>query len=771
MASLATGAQAHMYAQAGLMRAGESRANYTSPRVFVAIDGVQVATARAVDTEKVLDDTLTITEQEGETPNTAVFQVQGFEPTAGQDVVITLGSINNLDRLFAGVILYDTHGYVGTPANGIDEVSVIDYSWHFTRRTISRRWTNATGTTIARTIIAEVPGFTALLVEDDLPVLEEFTVTDKTCAAALGALCRRLGAHYKVTYHKDVWLGLTTNPTHTDPMTLTEATALLTGMTGFRVRRDLSPVITQQPVEGGGSTALAETAAGETILPVADPVWYNANGGLVASGPQVIAYTGLTEGGTGSLVGPSAAPVAAPTGARTTGGSLTLGDHQWAYVWGTAAGTSLPSPLSAVQTAVVYTPPTPAAPSVTATPQSANFSAGTLVIGSSYTYKAVFSTTTSGGANSLQSAPSNAAVTVVSTNNPAKASPLWVTVTIPADPLIRFIRWYRSENGGAWTPAGITDASVTGNSYQDLGSTAGGAYAGSTAETYQTVNLTGIAVGPAGTTYREVYQTAAGGAQLKLQQTIANNTATTATASAADAALGANAPITDTSGLTPVSGNVLAGATALPTPGAGPFDAAGGWVIIGQQVVRYTGITGNTLTGIPASGAGAITTTVPYGSQVVAAPALTGIPASGASAILYAIQAGDPVNLRVILEDLDAQAGIAARLGSTDGIIVGDLIQDGRISETEARARGRAVIITRSAIEESISYQTHDKNTRAGRTISVDLPAPTSVTASFKVQRVTIRGFSPSILPTRRVEASSRRVSLEALVALFRKIG
>src|SRR5262249_20741756 len=61
------------------------------------------------------------------------------------------------------------------------------------------------------------------------------------------------------------------------------------------------------------------------------------------------------------------------------------------------------------------------------------------------------------------------------------------------------------------------------------------------------VALTGIPLGPSGTTARKIYRTVAGNSgSYKLVTTIANNTATTAQDNLADSGLGANAPSTGT---------------------------------------------------------------------------------------------------------------------------------------------------------------------------------------------------------------------------------
>jgi hypothetical protein len=81
----------------------------------------------------------------------------------------------------------------------------------------------------------------------------------------------------------------------------------------------------------------------------------------------------------------------------------------------------------------------------------------------------------------------------------------------------------------------------------------------------QKVDLSAIPTGAAGTTARKIYRTVNGGTTYKLLTTLADNTTATYTDSTLDAALGANAPIYNTTGAqqgTPdptVSGRILAG--------------------------------------------------------------------------------------------------------------------------------------------------------------------------------------------------------------------
>lgn len=285
------------------------------------------------------------------------------------------------------------------------------------------------------------------------------------------------------------------------------------------------------------------------------------------------------------------------------------------------------------------------------------------------------------------------------------------------------------------------------------------------------VNISGVPIGAAAVTSRWIYRTAVGSSQLKRLHQLADNTTTVWADSAADATLGANVPVSDGSGLAQPSGNVLAGSIELIVAGTGAFSSAGGWAIIGNgtQVIRYTGVTGSKLTGIPATGTGSIVATIGYNSTVTAAPCLRGIPASGPGSIAYAIKKGDAVNLVVQVDDVAAQSALAALIGG-DGIQEA-AIQDGRLAATEAIARAEAWLALKRDVLVTIRYTTRDINTRAGRTQTVNIGAPFNITdTDFMIQTVTESGFDPTRgagpdrMPTFAVVASSVRYTFDRVL-------
>jgi hypothetical protein len=290
------------------------------------------------------------------------------------------------------------------------------------------------------------------------------------------------------------------------------------------------------------------------------------------------------------------------------------------------------------------------------------------------------------------------------------------------------------------------------------------------------VSLTAIPIGAASVIGRVLYRTKAGASQLQALWVFNDNTSTTALDTTADTLLGANAPTSDLSGLQQPAGLVLAGSPTLPCATVAAFRPAGGWAIVGSQNIRYTGISGNALLGIPPSGPGALLASVSWNTTVVAAALLTGIPTSGLGVIKYPILKGDPVNLFVQVDDLAAQAAVRAQLAGSDGIIE-DEIQDGRLSYTEGVARCQARLDLLGALDSdgkvgiiTVSYVCRDLNTVAGATVTVNLGPPINLRGDFLIQRVSVGKFHvPHLNPTFTAEASSLRFSAEEMLRLLRQ--
>jgi len=272
------------------------------------------------------------------------------------------------------------------------------------------------------------------------------------------------------------------------------------------------------------------------------------------------------------------------------------------------------------------------------------------------------------------------------------------------------------------------------------------------------VSLSNIAIGPAGTVRRRVFRTAANGSNYRELVSLEDNSTTAYLDAILDSNLG-GAP-------QPPQGTPAVAGSIPPTPPGQNYiqveNATGfpssGWILLeSASLIRYTNIdtVGGYLGGIPPSGPGSITAEIPNGSIVTLNPALVGV-----SPVL-AVTLGDAVQLLAQVDDVPAQTALAAIEGG-DGIIE-HYIQDRRLSQAGAQARGSAELALFKTVETQLSYTTHDVETKSGRTVHVALPSPTNVTGDFLIQRVTIDDVSIAAnwYPKRKVQASTTRFSFD----------
>jgi hypothetical protein len=561
---LVVGTTAWLYALSNVARSGATRSNYTSGRGFVSVGGVHVGTLPADSLEKIVGG-LTITDALNDQPNRCTFRVRGVVPKIGSDVIVTIGSKNNADRLFAGQILNVSHGYVGTPANYWHDVNAIDWTWGLNQRLVARRWTATSATTIAIDLVtAGAPGYGTRYIAAGLPALDEFTTTNEELSSSLTALARRIGGYWYVDYARQVHLFVNDEPHVTPPSIVNATHATLTDLV---VDRDGSQLVTRVYVEAGGAAALAEVRPGETIMPIATASWYEAAGGVVMSGPQRIRYGGVLVGGGGSLVGPGAAPVVAPVGLVVGGSGIEPGEHAYAVSYVTAAGESLVGPRLTLIVGTIAPPPAltigsqllgvgpdpgchswaatfvtatgettigagavatiPDAPVPLAAPTPGTPGFGGAIPPGTYYYGVTFQTPSG---ESLMS-PASLPVTMIQN---AMAPPS--TGPVPGTPT----------TGGSMPPAeyayAVTFETATGQT------TAGpsGPWITLTAA-FNAIPLTHIPTGPTGTIARQLYRTQSGGGLMFLTR-IADNTTTAYTDTAPFSALGGPPPATNTTG-------------------------------------------------------------------------------------------------------------------------------------------------------------------------------------------------------------------------------
>jgi hypothetical protein len=552
--------------------------------------------------------------------------------------------------------------------------------------------------------------------------------------------------------------------------------------------------------KGHAEPSLVDVAPGETFLPIADAVMFDAAGGRAIAISQRLAYTGLNLGGGGTIVGPGVSPSVAPTVTPVSGAGLGIGTYKAAYTFVTVTGESLPSPVGIFTTSgssTLANPTVPPAPPsqidspghLSGTAPDYNATGAPPRIGDVVEYAYSWSTATAQDDLTRETAlsPGTAPITVAQSfywlSNFGWTVPMMVSCYITGyqvpPPGATWAHFWRRINGGTWQvmkqPGGI----VVGRpgetphlydiDYYDSGITPPTPNPIVPAQTQ--AKIEGIAVGPSGTTSRKYYRTAVNGTTLKLQQTIAGNTATTGVQDAtADGSLGANAPSSDTSGLTQPIGQVNAGATSLPTSGVGALPPQGWADLDGGQIIRYTGVTGNSVTGIPATGPGAIVNTVRYGDHLVAVPQLIGV-----TGITAAIPKGTPINIWVQRDDVAAQASQAVidevnGIVPADGIYESDPLVDERRGIPSLTALCDATLAIFSTAIQTVRYATRDLKTKSGKPVTVNLASP-PIAADLVIQEVQITeiDIAPGLAPRFEVTASSTRFSLDSLLRKLTK--
>jgi hypothetical protein len=432
----------------------------------------------------------------------------------------------------------------------------------------------------------------------------------------------------------------------------------------------------------------------------------------------------------------------------TTGGSMALGTYYYKYTFGTpdgestlvstaSSGVTLTGSNDAVSLASgnIPDPPTRASFRLYRTPVGGSSSGGYYFVD---TIDATANyTDTTADANLGPRAPS------VSTSGGVRNSISGIanggTGTIAK-------RIYRTKSGGSeyFLIGQINDNTTTtftdsvpdsALSLRDsVSNTAGG----------ETVNLTSIPTGGATVVTRRLYRTRAGGTAHYFLDEIEDNVTTTYTDNTPDESLGAIAPTQST-----IAANI--GDTSIRVLETGNFNATGGWVEVGQQRISYTGRSASsgegTLTGIPASGEGAITSGITAGDSVVPIGFVSGVAASGTGSVLVQLESGDAVNLLVTRNDAASQATYGIRE---------HYIQDRRLSETGAENRGDASLSLHDLPRTAGSLVSTDPKVRAGKALTIDIYG-ISETRTIQSVDISYQGDRP--YPQRRASFSSRTES------------
>jgi len=829
----------------------------------IAIDGVDVrgrVRMRGMTIRDILNDA----------PNTCSFVMEGAEPKVGQSIRITLNE--GIRVLFAGQIQTVDQSYKSSPDVVAWSVTAIDDTARANARRPFGTFVDTSASDIAIAIRDQcAPGFSVAGIAPGLPLVSIILDGADTAIAALSRLATAIGGYCKI---EDGTFYLFEVDTETPPDPI-DASHCFAFDPPIRATVDSSQLRTRVYGKGYGEAIQSDLAVGESLVPIENGSTFPPSGQAIAgtkpdaAQSERLTYTGRELQAGGTLVGPGAAPTTAPGVSLAAGTGVESGVHEYAFVFVTAAGRSLPSPRAPIAVGQVAPPataptigaavagpgpdagshryyavfrtasgatlPGPASNDVTTSgaiagpvgpsPWLSGIEGTGLTLGAGYYYRISFrrvsdgAETTATPAGSVALFVSNTMIrcagarvvtppagyvmvlyrtgadeadatanyreiqtptlegpfldgymylvdhnesrkskTLPSANATAIAAVPVLNIPPYPSALVTHVDLYREMNHAGAATARLAFSVTNGTTVATdnyANSALGGLMPVTNTASGNRVNVTWPA-GPAGVTNVELFRTPLGSPQLKKFYSAAGNAGGSTIDSTPDADLTTNAPTGDTSSLAQPSGQVNPGSEFLPVASPAPFRAAGGWVTLaGSQTVRYTGISGTTLIGVPPSGPGSITTTAIYGSPAIPTPMLVGV-----SGIHVPIKKGAPIHIWVQRDDLQAQADQAARAGG-DGVVE-HLIVDMRrgLESLAARCDAELALFARPLV--TVTYQTRDLKTKSGKLVTIDLASP-RIAEVLTIQDVTITDIDlvPNLAPRFTATASSVRFSLE----------
>jgi hypothetical protein len=194
-----------------------------------------------------------------------------------------------------------------------------------------------------------------------------------------------------------------------------------------------------------------------------------------------------------------------------------------------------------------------------------------------------------------------------------------------------------------------------------------------------------------------------------------------------------------------------------------------GWITVGENTIRYTGMVINpspphALTGIPASGYGSITTPIANNVPVTVVASVT----ANTATLVEDLKKDQQINL---LFNVEFANTVPANTDDSWGFPFETYEVDNRRSAMEAIRVGKAILGTRGSPVSTVSYSTYDQTARPGYKVDISVGANTGKT--YVIQTVTItRDFvtqEQMIFPMRQVEASDRQFTYAGFMRKLRE--
>jgi hypothetical protein len=693
-------------------------------------------------TSNVRKDSLVIVDELNEAPNTCSFSCDGFTPTIGQEVVITLGGTKE----FGGHLTRIVQRYEAqNRANVAFECQAVDYTRLLDRRKVTKRYTATSASSIVTDIISSfTTGFTTAGVVGGLPTIDEIDFTFEDVSRALSRVASLAGGYWYVDYDRDLHFFITEATSTPDDITDVQHTHVH----DIALDTDASQQRTRTLVEGGGGSLTQEIAPGDTEIRVDDLSWYDPSGGTVVIGPQRVTYAsaGVVYERTNQWDSQSAA-----------------GTHMdwFSVTWAAALGLFVATSSGSTQ--------------VMTSPDAVTWTART-GIGSGNWYSVTWSPDVSllvavEFATTPRIMTSPDGITWTSRTVPGGITRLWDVAWSPSLGLFVAVcdsgtnRVITSPDGISWTARtgisqewhAVTWAAGLGIFVAIASFNASTNCVMTSSDGINWTQRTGAA--------QRLWNAVAWSPELGLLVAVGGDI------SSNDGIMTSPDGVTWTLRSAPTGGwQAVVWAPALEL-----FCAVGRWdtyvtvmtspdginwsVQVPPGTARWEGVTWSPDLGLLV----AVGTT--DGLEVMTnAPiphdALAGIPPSGAGEILYAMPVGTNVNMVVTRDDTSAQAALAAIEGG-DGIHE-HYIQDRRLALSTCEALGDADLGLYASAQETLEFVSRDTKLRSGKSITINIGAPNNIAGTFTIQRVVSSEYGmPSINPRRQVSASSFRFTLD----------
>jgi hypothetical protein len=332
-------------------RSAATRSGYYNPFLAVSING----TRREHNTDL---QSVTIQDVLMDQPDTCELDVFGFTPSAGQAIIVGLGSIDH--RLFAGTITRVKEQHTKLNARTVYHCTATDWSYLLDKYLVTNQWTSTSASAIATQIITGYTdsgdGFLPLRIQSGLATVDYFPCTFETVSGALTRLAQFVGGYWYVDAQKVVHFFTGDEAGTVTPIAVDSSNKEFRNLSAETA---LDQVRTKVSVEGMASTLLADvfpvSMTGIVLVPVQSIQGYNIiGGGTVRVGTTLLFYTTAIPATGGSTTtgavaaGATSMTVASTANFRTAvlgGGWATIGNTTFYYT-GATGGTISGIPAS-----------------------------------------------------------------------------------------------------------------------------------------------------------------------------------------------------------------------------------------------------------------------------------------------------------------------------------------------------------------------------------------------------------------------------------------